>query len=68
MAKKRSHKESLKAWREAEERYRQAVEPYFPDGDGQPPKLTKDKAVALSKARAKADRRMQQYFKSLLNY
>lgn len=67
VAKKRSPKESLKAWRAAEDRYRGAAEPYFPDGDGQLPKLTKDQAVALSKARARADRHIQQCFKSLLS-
>lgn len=65
MAKKRTAKDALKAWRESEEAFRRAVEAHLPKGND-PAKLSKDTAVALTKSRGKADRRMQQYLKSAL--
>lgn len=67
MAKKRSQQETLDAWQEAEDRYTTAIRPYLPGGDKGPQKLTKSAAVSMSKARSKADRRRDAYFRRCLD-
>lgn len=64
MTKKRSEKESLDAWREAEKAYHKLVDPFLSASDGAAAKLNKDAAVAVAKARTKADHRREDYFKA----
>lgn len=64
MPKKRSTKETLAAWRQAEEAFAHAIAPYLDAGANS--KLTKDDAVLVTKVRSRADRRMHQYFKRAL--
>jgi hypothetical protein len=49
---------SLDAWRKAEQRYQEAIAPHLVD---KPAKLRKDDAVAITKARVKADRKREAY-------
>jgi hypothetical protein len=65
MAKKPSVDEALEAWREAEEKYRKAVDGFL-DDKKKSPKAGKDDAVTITKARTKADRRMATYFETCL--
>lgn len=59
MAKKRARIEALEAWDEAEQKYRKVIAPYLPSGDKEPEKLTTEAAVAITRARTKADHRME---------
>jgi hypothetical protein len=58
-----SKDEARADWAEAEARFREVAEKYLADGG----KLDKDAALAISKARAKADKRMATYFKRVLD-
>lgn len=51
-------------WREAEARYAEVLAAF--GGDGPPEKVKKDSALALAKARNKADRAADAYFKRVL--
>lgn len=51
-------------WREAEVRYAKVLAEF--GGDGPPAKVKKDSALALSKARDKADRARDKFFKLVL--
>ena len=56
---------ALAAWREAEENYRTIIAPFLlPDAPG---KIDKAAAVALTKARVKADRKMDVYLHRCLD-
>ena len=55
--------EAQEAWREAEVRYQTLITKYV---DGVT-KLDKDAALAITKARTKADRRMADYFRRCLD-
>jgi hypothetical protein len=61
---KPSKKEALAAWREAEEKYRKALVPYL--DESAPGKIDKTVAVTITKARVKADRKMEAYLHSCL--
>lgn len=61
---KSSKEEAWQRWHAAELVYRAALEDLADEGPGV--KLTKDAAVALAKSRAKADRRMDEYFHRVL--
>lgn len=50
--------EALEAWRKAEQRYQEAIAPFLADKPG---KVRKDDAVAITKARVKADKRREAY-------
>ena len=50
--------EALNAWRKAEQRYQDAIAPFLVD---RPAKLRKDDAVTITKARVKADRKLEAY-------
>ncbi len=67
MAKKRTQQEALDAWQEAEDRYVTAIEPYMRGDSKGAQKLTKNAAVSMSKARSKADRRRDAYFRRCLD-
>lgn len=56
---KPSTRDALIAWREAEERYRTVVDVYLSDGGSA--KVDKEAAVAITKARVRADKRMDNY-------
>ncbi len=60
-----SKDEARVEWAEAEARYREVAERYFAGDDAET--LDKDAVVAVSKARAKADKRMAVYFKRVLD-
>jgi hypothetical protein len=53
--------ERIEKWRTAEQKYRDLVDPVLAGGA-----VDKDTAVALTKARVKADRRMQEFFDTAL--
>lgn len=59
-----SKAEVWERWWTAEQGYRAALEDLI--GEGPDGKLTKDAAIAIAKARAKADRRMDEYFHRVL--
>jgi hypothetical protein len=50
--------EALDAWRKAEQRYQDAIAPFLV---AKPPKLRKDHALTITKARVKADRKLEAY-------
>lgn len=50
--------EALDAWRKAEQRYQEAIAPFLGD---EPRKVKKDDAVAITKARVKADKKREAY-------
>jgi hypothetical protein len=54
---KPSKKEALAAWREAENKYRTALEPLLQDDMAG--KVDKSVAVMITKARVKADKKME---------
>jgi len=55
---------ALAAWREAEENYRTTIAPFLlPDAPG---KIDKAAAVALTKARVKADKKLESYLHACL--
>jgi hypothetical protein len=56
--------EALDAWRKAEQRYQDAVAPFL---SGQRDKLRKDDAVSITKARVRADRKLQTYLDRTLS-
>ena len=62
---KPTRKEALAAWREAENKYRKTLEPFFEEGTGA--KLDKGVAVMVTKARVKADKKMELYFHTCLD-
>jgi hypothetical protein len=51
-------------WRDAEARYAEVLAAF--GGDGPPAKVRKDSALALSKARNKADQARDKFFKQAL--
>jgi hypothetical protein len=51
-------------WREAEARYAEVLAAF--GGDGPPEKVKKESALALAKARSKADRARDKFFKRVL--
>jgi hypothetical protein len=51
-------------WREAEARYAEVLAAF--GGDGPPEKVKKDSALALAKARNKADQARDKFFKRVL--
>jgi hypothetical protein len=53
--------ELLEKWRTAEQKFRELADAALRDGA-----VDKDSAVALTKLRVKADRRMQEYFDRVL--
>lgn len=59
MSKKDKRQAAFEAWREAEDRFRSLAEPLLHD-DGTA-RLSKDDALALMKASAKAERRLAAY-------
>ena len=50
--------EALESWRKAEQRYQDTIGPYLV---AKPSKLRKDDAVSITKARVKADRKLEAY-------
>jgi len=50
--------EARDAWRKAEQRYQDAIAPFLVEKPG---KLRKDDALAITKARVKADRKLEAY-------
>jgi hypothetical protein len=50
--------EALDAWRKAEQRYQDVIAPFLVE---KPSKLRKDDAVSITKARVKADRKLEAY-------
>jgi hypothetical protein len=56
---KPSKKEALAAWREAEGKYRAAIEPFLEDD--MVGNVDKTVAVMITKARVKADKKMELY-------
>jgi hypothetical protein len=62
---KPSKKEALAAWREAENKYRTALEPFLQDDMAG--KVDKSVAVMITKARVKADKKMELYLRTCLD-
>jgi len=61
---KPSKKETLVAWREAENKYRKILEPFL--DDERPEKLDKAAAVMITKSRVKADKKLESYLHACL--
>jgi len=61
---KPSKKEALAAWREAEQKYRDVLEPYL--GDESVGMVDKSVAIAITKARVKADKKLDAYLHACL--
>ena len=61
---KPSQKVALVAWREAEDKYRQTLEPFLDDDRAE--KLDKAAAVMITKSRVKADRSLESYLHACL--
>jgi hypothetical protein len=60
----KSEKKLYSEWREAEVRYAEVLAAF--GGEGPPTKVKKDSALALSKARNKADQARDKFFKRVL--
>lgn len=60
----KSEKKLYSEWREAEVRYAEVLAAF--GGDGPPTKVKKESALALSKARNKADQARDKFFKRVL--
>lgn len=57
--------DALAAWRDAETKYRKALEPYLDDKSVG--KIDKAAAVTITKARVKADKRLETYLHRCLD-
>ena len=60
----KTEKKLYSDWREAEVRYAEVLAAF--GGDGPPAKVKKESALALSKARNKADQARDKFFKRVL--
>ena len=62
---KASKSEALAEWRKAEARYREVLDAYL--AEGRTKKITKDAAVEIAKARAKAGKQLDSCLHRLLD-